>query len=148
MNIIDAIRVEHGMFYFLFDWIRNQAVANPTTYRVNGSVQMLVRVIEGHSKMEEELLFSALEPRLGSLGPASVIVHRDEHRKLEQLFSSTINQPSTTVGGLLEAIDYARHHFRQEEAKLFPMAERLLSASHLDRLGKCWCETTGAGRLS
>lgn len=147
MNIIDAIKVEHGLFYFLFDWIRNQAVANPTTYRVNGSVMMLVRIIDIHSRLEEELLFSALEPRLGMLGPTSVIVHRDEHKKMAEYFSAAINQPSTTIGGLLEAIDFARNHFRQEEAILFPLATRLLSASHLERLGKCWRETAGAAGI-
>jgi len=143
MNIIDAIRVEHGLFYYLFDWIRNQSVANPTAFKVNGSVHMLVRVMESHSKLEEELLFSALEPRLGTLGPASVIVHRDEHRKMEKYFSDAMQHNSSTVGGLMEAIDFAKRHFKQEEDKLFSLAVRLLSASHLERLGKCWSESGG-----
>ena len=143
MNILDTLRVEHGLFYFLFDWIRNQAVANPSTYKVNGSCIMVGRAIESHAKLEEELLFSALEPRLGRIGPSSCIIHRDEHRKIVQLFSDGAYHSNATVGGLLEAVDFARHHFRQEEAFLFPMAARLLSQSHMERLGRCWVESRG-----
>jgi hypothetical protein len=143
MNILDTLKVEHGLFYFLFDWIRNQAVANPVTYKVNGSCIMVGRAIESHAKLEEELLFSALEPRLGRIGPSSCIIHRDEHKKIAQLFADGAYHSSATVGGLLEAVDFARHHFRQEEAFLFPMAARLLSQSHMERLGRCWVESRG-----
>ena len=142
MNITDLIAAEHGLLRFQFDYIRGIATANPAGPRVVGAGEMMAKLLMSHARLEEDLLFAALEPRLGSVGRPATVVHRDEHRKIEKLFEDALRHGSV-LDGLMEAIDFALYHFRQEEEILLPLSARFLSASHLERLGQVWAESRG-----
>jgi len=141
VKLTDALLGEHGIFYALFDQIEEIAAIEGATAQILGATTVLAAMVGSHAKLEEELLFSALEPHLGKgYGPLAVM--RAEHEEMERLLGQ-IEDAADVEGAMLwveEALSAARSHFQKEEQVLFPMAQRLLGDEALTRLGRAWAE--------
>jgi hemerythrin-like domain-containing protein len=97
-----------------------------------------------HARLEEELLFSALEPHLGREdGPLAVMY--DEHKEMERMLGHIEKIPDVdqAILWIPEVLGAARNHFQKEEQVLFPMAQSVLGDETLSRLGRAWAETRG-----
>ena len=140
MKLTDALLGEHAALYILFDQIEAIAVTTENLAWVQQTTAVLGAVVQSHAKLEEELLFPALEPHLGVDGPLAVM--RTEHDE----FTETLRQIGDTsdiddaAGCLARALDLVRDHFQKEEEVLFSLARQMLDDQTLIRLGAAWAE--------
>ncbi len=137
MKLTDALLGEHAMLYETFDHLRAVTAAGETG-DIRGVLPVLERLLTAHARIEEDLLFPSLEPRLGPMGPLAVM--REEHRKLDELLlaAKTTNDPAGLKAVVGRLLDLAAAHFRKEETVLFHMAKRILDGDTLARLGEQW----------
>lgn len=116
------------------------------------SLQALAVLLEGdlarHAAKEDDVLFPAIESRLGpGEGPTSVM--REEHRRIHvagDTFRRALEAAGTpAVAGrvtsdlktsLADLGELIGVHFAKEEGVLFPMAESILSPDELASLGE------------
>lgn len=137
MKITDAFLGEHAVFYAQFDYLE-QNVPEATGNLVKSWGAMLAAALATHAGLEEDLLFTTLEPQIGSMGP--LVVMRMEHdeieRSLEKLSSTQGEDQAREL--LLHTISVARDHFAKEERILYPIADQTLSSEKLDDLGSQW----------
>lgn len=137
MNIIDALLIEHGTFYLHFEHLEQTAPAIERLGELRAKVSMLAAVLPTHARLEDELLFTALEPHLGTMG-GPLFVMRMEHDQLEGLLGQLpqLEDLDQAKDMLAEAITVARQHFGKEEQILFAIARQSLDADTLNRLGE------------
>ena len=140
MKLTDALLGEHGIFYALFDQIEATAAAAANITQAQETAAAVGAVLRTHAKLEEDLLFPALEPLLGAEGLLTVM--RDEHTEIEQALQqiADISDPDDAVAAIAQALDLVRDHFQKEEEVLFPEAEQMLDEDTHIRLGKAWAE--------
>lgn len=139
MKLTHALLGEHAIFYKLFDHI-DQAAGGWDLAACQAWGRLLDETLESHAQLENRLLFDALEPKMGGMGPLAVM--RLEHdtigRCIHQLPAAA---DATAARALLrEIVGTAREHFAKEENILFQMAERFLDAGQLEELGALWSE--------
>lgn len=140
MKITDALLGEHGILYGLFDYLRDTALKTGDLQEVRTAVAILERLLLAHAGAEEDLLFPALEPYLGRMGPLAVM--RAEHREIDGLLEaarteSDLDALKSLIGRLLTL---AHGHFQKEEQVLFGMARQFLDEAALTALGDHWAE--------
>ena len=144
MKVTDALLGDHGAFYTLFQHIEEIATVEGTIPQILGATTVLGAMVDSHSTLEEEILFSALEPHIGMEdGPLAVM--RAEHKELVHLLMQIEDATDVdqTVHLVEKALCTARAHLKKEEQILFPMAQNLLGNETLTRLGKAWAEARG-----
>lgn len=144
MKLTDALLGEHGAFYVLFDQIEEIAATGSALAQLRGATTVLEAMVHSHARLEEELLFSALEPHLGKEdGPLAIMY--DEHKEMERVLGHMEEMPDVdqAILWIPEALGAARNHFQKEEQVLFPMAQSVLGDETLDRLGRTWAEARG-----
>lgn len=139
MDITDALRGEHAVFYAQFDYmetaLRSGAIAEP---RALGA--MLAAALASHAHLEESLLFAAIEPHVGPSGLLAVM--REEHDEIERLLEELpdVGDSESAKRQLAGIIALAREHFAKEEEVLFGMAAQVLTAESLTALGRQWAD--------
>jgi hemerythrin-like domain-containing protein len=138
MNITDALLGEHAVFYALFTHMEQSVPTAESPLQVKTQGAMLAAALASHAHLEEELLFTTLEPHIGSMGPLAVM--RLEHEKIEAGLERlpTIEKLGQAQDLLLQVVTVARGHFSKEEQVLYPMATKALSAETLANLGAQW----------
>ncbi|MCB0069826.1 MAG: hemerythrin domain-containing protein [Caldilineaceae bacterium] len=143
MNITDALLGEHAMLYAQFDYLQQATPAADSLAAVRSLAAGLTVTLAHHAHLEDELLFSALEPYMGPMGPLAVM--RMEHNQIEEILAritaaAELKQAQDLLQNLLQV---ARGHFAKEEQVLFPMAERALNQGVLTELGEQWAQRRG-----
>lgn len=139
MLITDALLCEHGVFYLLFQHIEQALPVLDSTAALQNRFAALSFALESHARLEDELLFSALEPHLGTQsGP--LVVMRMEHDQIVNLLERIPSAPDLVQGRALasQMIEVSRSHFQKEEQVLFRMARRFLGEDELSVLGAKW----------
>jgi iron-sulfur cluster repair protein YtfE (RIC family) len=139
MKLTDALLGEHALFYKLFDHIdRDAASWDLAACQTWG--RLLDETLESHAQIENRLLFDALEPMMGGMGPLAVM--RMEHDSIGRCIHAlpTAADAPAALALLREIVGTAREHFAKEENILFVMAERFLGAARLEELGAQWSE--------
>ncbi len=143
MKITDALLGEHGVFYAQLAHLEQVAPVAPTLAQVQGLTALLGAALSTHAAMEDELLFTALDPYLGGGGPLAVM--RMEHDQIESALVQ-VQQAGERVEAqrlTLNAIQVARDHFAKEEQILFYIAQQVLGDEALARLGRQWATRRG-----
>lgn len=142
MKITDALCGEHAVLYTLFDHLEQTLKNN---YQAAPALSdIFTAAIVSHAHLEDELLFTALEPHLGHMGPLQVM--RMEHSEIEHLLEVLLPQAKDAddvARLLLQTINIARMHFNKEEQVLFVMAHHVLGPDGLAQLGHQWAERRG-----
>jgi len=138
MKITDVLRAEHAVFHNLFDHIEKSAPRLKTLAEVKALAAVVEKVHAPHSKLEDDLFIEPLEPYFDQMGQRDTFHAEHEHieatlLKVEK--SRTLKDAKKT---LLNAIAASRKHFDKEERIVFPLAERILKAKTLSRLGEQW----------
>ena len=143
MKITDALLGEHAMLYAQFDYLAQATPAAESLAVVHSLAAGLTATLASHAHLEDELLFSALDPYLGPMGPLAVM--RMEHDQIEGLLDRipTTKELRQAQGLLQQALQVARGHFAKEEQVLFPIAEQALDQGRLAELGVQWAERRG-----
>ena len=145
MKITDAFVAEHAELYAQFDQLE---VIIPSEVKTLAEVKTpgakLASALAEHAQFEEELLFDALEAKMGS--DESVKKVREDHARIEQLMQDVLGHLDNIqrLGHarriLLQAIKVARAHFAREENETFPLAKEILGKEKLNQLGAQWEE--------
>ncbi len=137
ITITDALLGEHGVIYALLAHLENATFASAEEARA--AAAMLHAGLESHAHIEDELSFVPLEGHLGTAG-GPLAVMRMEHDEVERTLARLLEVDDVAEARTLAAHlgKTARDHFGKEEQVLFPMAEQMLDADELRRLGKEW----------
>lgn len=149
MKITDALYGEHGLFYGYFGFLEAalDAIekADDGTYAGYGAAlrtlaEGLGEMVETHSRIEEDVLFPALEQHIGPAGPMTVM--RAEHTEIDRVLARarSSTESAVVVADLRELLALLRAHFRKEEQVLFVLAARVLDDGKLHALGRRWAE--------
>jgi hemerythrin-like domain-containing protein len=110
---------------------------------VRRAVGVFDRALASHAALENEILFSTLEPHLGrNSGP--LMVMRMEHdavdKGLAEIREGDAGKVQDELAGLLGLL---ADHFGKEENVLFPIAEQVLDDETLCEIGSRWAELRG-----
>lgn len=136
-TITDALLGEHGVIYALLEHLTSRPFASAEEARIQAAE--LAAGLATHARIEDDLLFVALEAELGpNGGPLAVMraEHAEVEATLERLTQVEDVQEAEALAGRLVTV--AREHFEKEEQVLFPMAEQLLGEEALRSLGEQW----------
>ena len=138
MKITDALLGEHAVIYALLDHVEKVLDAVDDLAIAKALAAELGAAILSHARIEDEVLFPAMDPHLGPGGPLAVM--REEHKEIDEFLTSIPN--ATTLDQVRDnlemLIQVARDHFAKEEHALFNMARQFLSADELESLGARW----------
>jgi hemerythrin-like domain-containing protein len=134
MNMIEVLQVEHGVLRRMMDLIEDHAVKNPRANPPTEVCRMALDLLASHARMEDELLFTALEPHVGAYGPLILVDHRNDHREIAACFQAAARMGEGSVEKSLEAARFTRAHFDKEEKVLFTLARRALGKDELEEL--------------
>ena len=136
-TITDALLGEHGVIYTLLEHLTSRPFDSAEDARIQAAE--LAAGLATHARIEDDLLFVALEGPLGPDG-GPLAVMRTEHAEveatLERLAQVEDVQEAEALAGHL--VKVAREHFEKEEQILFPMAAQLLGEETLRSLGEQW----------
>ncbi len=146
MKLTDALLGEHAVIYELFDYLRDTILKRDDIRDIHGAVAVVERLLVSHARIEEDLLFSRLEPHLGRMGGQMggqmepLAMMRAEHRAIDDLLEAARRETDiaalkSTIGELL---DLTHDHFQKEEVVLFPMARQCFDEAALSELGDEW----------
>jgi len=140
MKITDAFLGEHGVFYAQFSHLEEVLPFSEAVEEVHAQAALLTAALATHARLEEDVLFTSLDPHLGPMGPLALM--RAEHNEIEGTLARIpeVKDLVEARGLLLHALQVARQHFAKEEQVLFPMANQILGEETLTRLGTQWAE--------
>lgn len=138
MNLIDVLLGEHGVLYALFDQAEGSISEAETLAEVRAAAGVLTATLISHAKIEDEILFPALETHLGPMGPLAVM--RAEHEEIERTLWDVmkVDEKPKAVSKVLQALLVAREHFAKEEQVLFGIARQVLGEAALSEMGDRW----------
>lgn len=92
-----------------------------------------------HSQLEEEYFYPAIDA-CGDLEGAQLVADaRSAHADIDDLIERLLAMDARGAElerAVVELDRNVRRHVRDEEARLFPVAERLLGAGRLDEIGR------------
>lgn len=141
MRITDALLGEHGVFYAQFEHLAEALPRTRNVEEVHSLAAFLAAALGPHAHLEDELLFSALEPYLGTAG-GPLRVMRSEHDEIEGALDRVqqVHELEAARNLVRRALTVAREHFAKEEHVLFPMAAQFLGDNRLAELGAAWAQ--------
>ncbi len=137
MLLTEALLGEHGVFKALFSWVQGSLAHGDSEESWVALASLLLETLGGHARLEDELLFKALEPHLGTEG-GPLYVMRLEHDEIETALGRAASAGKAAPSEVMGALGVAAEHFVKEERVLFPMARELLGEETLRRLGAEW----------
>ncbi len=141
MQILEALLGEHGTFYAQLQHLEQVIPMATALTQIQNPVALLTAALATHARIEDELLFTALEPYLGvQVGPLAVM--RMEHDQIDNILTrvAEVGDLAQARSLVLQVTQIARDHFAKEEQVLFPMAKRALDGNTLTQLGREWAE--------
>lgn len=140
MKITEALLAEHVVFHSLFDQIERTLPGLRTLAEVRAVANLLESLLEGHAKVEDELLIEPLEHCLQQLAQQENF--HQEHVEIDASLRAAIKAKDLRSARRLlqDAVLASRNHFDKEERILFPLAEAHLKARTLNVLGESWME--------
>ena len=131
-SITDMIRFDHSHVNVTF----HQYVTTKKTTVKKALAETICDALEIHATLEEEIFY----PNLRSLNSADATLlkapaEHDEMRRVIGELRATSPDDLRYDGLVHELMCDVMHHAADEETKLLPMAERLISAERLNELG-------------
>jgi hemerythrin-like domain-containing protein len=147
MNVIHALLGEHAILKQQIRALRG-AAPRLESRELRTAALSFAEAVESHARLEDELLFEALEAT-GKMPVGPILAMREEHRRIEERVGRLTATPSAgdaagedrkLLGRLLETL---ADHFAHEEHVLFALAGSLLDPVQLGRLGARWAERRG-----
>ena len=144
MKLTNALLGEHAVIYDLFDHVRDTILTSDDIRDIHGAVAVVERLPVLHARIEEDLLFSGLEPHFDQMGPLGMM--RAEHLEIDDLLEAAGRETDIAVlmSVIGQLLDLAHDHFRKEETVLFPMARQCLDEATLTDLGDQWAASRNA----
>jgi iron-sulfur cluster repair protein YtfE (RIC family) len=146
-RITDVLYGEHGPLYALFAHLEESAPSWELADLLLAG-RCLEAALLSHARVEDDLLFGALDRRMPPDGPVAQM--RLEHDEIDAELAR-LREAETEAAGrraLASAIALAREHFLKEEQILFPLADEMLGREESERLCQSWAERRGVSAPS
>ncbi len=138
MKLTDVLMGEHAAFHALLDEIEEMASFAGEVAQIESTMTVLSTEVKSHASLEEKLLFPALEPHVET-DELFAEMHAD-HEQIQ--FGLERIEDARDLDEALEAVrqtlGIARRHFKNEEEKLYALAEEVLDDETLIQLGEAW----------
>lgn len=143
MKVTDAFLGEHAVFYAQFAACERTLTGADVACLLREAA-LIASALEPHAQLENTLLFDDLQARAGGGGSIFEVMEQ-EHTEIERMLAQIqqARDAETARQLLMDMIQAARDHFAKEERLAFPMAEQLIGAAELVRLGERWAEARG-----
>ncbi len=146
MKLTDMLRGEHAAFRALLDEIEEMASFAGEVAQIESAMTVLRTEIKSHAALEEKLLFPALEPHVET--DELFAEMRADHEQIRSGLERIEN--ARDLDEALEAVrrtlNIVRKHFKNEEEKLYALAEEVLDDETLIRLGEAWATARSVKR--
>jgi hemerythrin-like domain-containing protein len=141
MLITDALLGEHAVFHLMLGNIEQSIPALDSLSNLQNRIAAFAFALESHAGLEDELLFNALEPHLGTAGGPLAIM-RMEHDQIRDMLGKieSATDLDSARAFAKQMIQITRGHFQKEEQILFRMARQALSEDELFTLGAGWAQ--------
>ena len=141
MLITDALLGEHGVFHLMLGHIEQALPSFDSLSNLQNRIAAFAFALESHAGIEDQLLFTTLEPHLGTQG-GPLAVMRFEHNQITDLLGKIESATELDSARALarQMIEVTRGHFQKEEQILFRMARQFLSDDELASLGTQWAQ--------
>ncbi|HKQ12805.1 MAG TPA: hemerythrin domain-containing protein [Steroidobacteraceae bacterium] len=139
-DITTMIRLDHSHVLALFHRFKRHASASKKRALITNACLAL----EVHAQLEEEIFYPALRALMGedAVLQKSEPEHNEMRRLIEELRKTTADEPATgnpiQDEKFFDLMRLVMHHVADEETRLLPAAERLIS----DRLATLGVEMT------
>jgi hemerythrin-like domain-containing protein len=149
MDIVDALVGEHGVLGAECEDLEGLVALASSLAEVRAQTALLASGLQSHAQVEDELLFTALEPSLGASSPVLQgmrMMHEDIDRGLARAVQA--RDLAEIRDALLGVLDLTRQHFMGEEQVVFPLARDTLPLAIREHLGSQWADRRGISRLA
>src|SRR5579885_1862824 len=149
MDIVDALVGEHGVLGAECEDLEGLVALASSLAEVRAQTALLASGLQSHAQVEDELLFTALEPSLGASSPVLQgmrMMHEDIDRGLARAVQA--RDLAEIRDALLGVLDLTRQHFMGEEQVVFPLARDTLPLAIREHLGSQWADRRGIFRLA
>lgn len=140
MKITEILMAEHAVFHNLFDHIESVLPHTQTLAEVKSLAAVVEKLMEPHSKTEDDLFIEPLEHCFDQIGQKETF--HDEHEMIEHQLAAVQKAADLKAARKLlhGVVTMSREHFDKEERVVFPMAERVLKPKTLSKLGREWLQ--------
>ena len=140
MKITEALFAEHLVFQNLFDYIERNVQRSKTLAEVKQLAALMEAMLAAHSRTEDELFIGPLEHCFEQIGHRETF--HQEHDEIDGnlRLAQKAKQLKQARQLLMAAVVCSRKHIDKEERIVFPLAERVLSATTLLALGQAWAQ--------
>lgn len=136
MKITERLKVEHGVYLLQLRHLEALLEAQASPEVLKAVVRAIAMAEDQHSKLEDNVLYPELAKVVGNeFAPLAQV--REDHRTLAELSGRAA--ASGDHADIKAFIDLLRAHLEREIHNLFALAEEVLSADLLRRLGN-WQE--------
>jgi len=139
VNAIALLRQEHDDVRALVARLRDAPGAERRLERVRELAALLLL----HAQLEERFLYAAVEDAGSAEADRVVATARQQHVRIEDLIEGLVGADAPYVGtepGVSELERTVLAHVREEEGRLFSLAEQLLGEVQLAALGRRMAE--------
>jgi hemerythrin superfamily protein len=124
-SAVEMLEADHRKVRELFQ--RYEAAGNPDVQQ-QFAEQIFVE-LEVHAQLEEMVFYPAFEEAADAEGKQLVEEARHEHAEVKSLIEELrdLDDEETFDDQFRELMDNVEHHVQEEEAEMFPLAEKLLA---------------------
>jgi hemerythrin-like domain-containing protein len=139
MDAMTLLRAEHDSLRALLELIADGNGTDERREQVREAAAALIL----HAQMEERFFYRALEETGDGEVRQSVARARSEHAWLEDVIERVVSMERRDHGFESAVAEFERlalAHLRDDEARLFPLAGRLLSPTELQAIGRAMVE--------
>jgi hemerythrin-like domain-containing protein len=102
--------------------------------KLRAQAVLLGLALEDHAQREEKYLFDELRP-LAVVAERPVDMMTVVHAEVRNLLEEVADPARDPISRMWTVLQLTEEHFVEEENSLFPLAERLMDAETLKRLG-------------
>jgi hemerythrin superfamily protein len=136
-DAVALIKADHRKVEQLF---REFEEAGDRAYKTKQQlVEQIIRELEVHATVEEEIYYPAVEAKARKDGKELVAEAVEEHHVVKVLLGelgAMSSEDETFDAKVTVLIENVRHHVEEEEEELLPQSEKLLGDDELTRLGE------------
>jgi hemerythrin-like domain-containing protein len=137
-TITNTMVVEHRVFLTVFEQIEGRLSGLKTLAEVKFLAGLIISLLEKHGEHEENLSYAALDHALAERGQVDLLYQ--DHKEIDERLAQTMATQDLKIacGLLKETITAVRKHFQREERIIFPLIEKTLQETTLNKLNDAW----------
>jgi hemerythrin-like domain-containing protein len=134
MKITDRLFVEHQLLRAMMAAMARWLEAGMPAETLRARAVLLGEALEDHAQREEKYLFEVMRP-LTVVAERPVDMMTLVHAEVRDLLEEVADPSHDPIQRMWTVLQLTEEHFVEEENSLFPLAEVLIEAETLARLG-------------